>query len=289
MLGVLLFSRQAHSFDTVVVKNITAQPLNKSYRISGATQFNYNYYAVTKNDSNIYLLQNDETQKKSIVSKLGSAIDLKTFNHGLGYYSITKNHELNLEGISACSNVFYLVNENMANLIKVDIADANNKKLTEMKINDGGFEDFKDSSQKGFIQGFIGISADCKGNILYVAKRQTPNKIFVVDISNPKNNHVINSFDLGTELKDNISDLAYVKGLLYVLQKNSNSVFVMQPQSNGKFLEIARYDYSASSNYTRKSDDEGNAEGLIVREKSNGAKQVYLFLDSKNAVLEFQI
>lgn len=295
LLGGSLVMKPAYAGNiSIDPSHIIAHQLNQNYPFTGATTDQSYMYAVLKNQPTFYARQvqivqkNDHGETKKIAISKFVPVNLDDY---LGGYSFN----LNPQGIATCSSdTFYLVNENMSNLIKIDTTQKLINQLS-VRADPSKFDDYRDKSQKNFIQGFIGISADCNRKILYVAKRQTPNKIFVVDFSDQKNIHVVNAYDFGSDTQMNISDLSYFNGLIYVLQKNVNRVLAIRPLQNGKFEQVDRYDYSAASSdltVHEHNEDVGTAEGLVVNKKTENGKdflQMLLFLDSKNVYLELKI
>jgi hypothetical protein len=161
------------------------------------------------------------------------------------------------------------------NEVNGDILKADQTNLVPLQIGYKGFSDYKYEVGK---DGFIGVSADCENQILYIAKQKKPNQVFAVDLKLSK---VIKQYDLstGSDFDDDISDLFFKDQRLFVLQKNINNIAKVNPVLSESYVE-QRYDFSSISELTtaknENNDESGIAEALIVR---NGS--ILLFLDQR--------
>ena len=275
---------------SVVAKEISPEEvqyhqLSESYNISGAYGVQNYFFVVNDRDSVIYQLSWDQNKN----TKLVPYRDLSKLN---GYYSYAKQvkgeDKFDLEGVTSCADnngfVFYVVNEKTGDLLKI-----NSQGLQKLDIN---YENFPDYKYEEGNDGFMGVTADCGAQKLYVAKQKNPNIVYTIDLNQ---NAVSKAYDLstGSDSEDDISDLFFTGGKLYVLQKNKTNVLVMNPYT-GQHLN--NFGYSSISERTT-TNDKGIAEGLVVQ---GGA--IYLFLDqkrnlsahksqdkSKNVIVEFKI
>jgi hypothetical protein len=270
----ILFSSQVFALETITLdqSQTRTHPLNASHQISGAYGMQSYFFVVNDKDPMIYQLSWAEDsvtkQKKTVLNPYRNLEKL------YGYYSyassIKGSKKFDLEGVTSCSSnglLFYLVNE-----ITGDILKADSKNLSKLDIN---YEDFPDFRYDVGNDGFMGVTADCANQKLYVAKQKNPNIVFVVDLNAKR---VVNSFDLstGSDAEDDISDLFFKDNKLYVLQKNVTSIAVVNPNKTSNFIE-KRYDYSVMSSFAKTGDD-GIAEGIVVQ---NGS--AFLFLDQKKS------
>lgn len=265
--------------------SVTYHQLSESYNISGAYGVQNYFFVVNDKDSIIYQLSWDQNKN----TKLIPYRDLSKLN---GYYSYAKQvkgeDKFDLEGVTSCTDnngfVFYVVNEKTGDLLKI-----NSQGLLKLDIN---YENFPDYKYEEGNDGFMGVAADCGAQKLYVAKQKNPNIVYTIDL---KQNAVTKAYDLstGSDSEDDISDLFFTAGKLYVLQKNKTNVLVMNPYTGNTFNNFG---YSSISDRTT-TNDKGIAEGLVVQGGS-----VYLFLDqkknlstykpqdkSKNVIVEFKI
>ncbi len=240
--------------------------LDKSYEISGATVVKNRFYVVTDNDSEkIY-----EWDPKNTEQELTTAIDLTKIN---GYRNYSAANKINFEGISYCKNAFYIVNEKNNDVLKIT-----NKNFSALPIDKNVFDFNSDK------KGLEGIAIDCKGNRLFVSNQANPQRVFVFNLLNSTH---LTTFDLseqGVTKENNISDLFFENGYLYVLQKNRTSILMIHIHQDQQRW-IKRLDYSAFSGLYDAFDKEGNkkskdfAEGLTVL---NGT-EFYLFYDQGEA------
>ena len=272
-LGWALHSTPVSAIQNIQIQNFRSLPFDKNYNydITGAFGTGNHFFAVS--GSSIYQLT--QGLKPNTTSLLPFE-DLKTFSQ---FYTVTKaTGRLVLEGVTSCNDTIYVVNQGTRDLIKVQ-----NQTLQKIPVS---YEQFPDYKYEEGSDGFIGISADCDRQVLYVAKQKNPNKIFFIDLKSAK---VVNEYDLttGSDTEDNVSDLYFSNGLLYILQKNINSILVMDPMKSGNEAKVKRYDYSIAETITKDANHErGIAEGLVVVSQQ---KLIYLFLDSKNVIVELKI
>ncbi|MEZ4845578.1 MAG: SdiA-regulated domain-containing protein [Bdellovibrionota bacterium] len=207
--------------------------------------------------------------------KVTTLVPYKKLEELYGYYayakSISGNRKFDLEGVTSCSNngmVFYLVNEKTGDILKAD-----SKNLTKLNINYDSYPDFSYDLRN---DGFMGVTADCATNKLYVAKLKNPNIVFEVDLNLGK---VVRQFNMstGSDSEDDISDLFFKNGQLYVLQKNITSIALVDPTVKSNNFVSKRLDYSSMSDLT-KIDEIGIAEALVVQNNS-----IFLFLDQRKS------
>ena len=243
--------------------------LSETYQISGAYGVEKYFFVVNDKDPIIYQLSwFQESATSSPKTKLTPYRNLSELN---GYYSYAKNikgnDKFDLEGVTSCTDangfVFYVVNEKTGDLLKV-----NSQGLRKLTINDENYPNYRYEQGN---DGFMGVTADCGSQKLYVAKQKNPNIVFVIDL---KTNVVSKAYDLstGSNAEDDISDLFFTGGSLYVLQKNKNSILIMNPTTGAR---TGNLDYSSISKRTM-SGEHGLAEGLVIQGGS-----AFLFLDQK--------
>ncbi len=299
VLGLYTGFSSAYAFQTIAVTNTAQLPLSKNYRISGANAIGNSFFVVNNTDAEIYQLTQAQNLSNSPKSSLVPYKNLSTLN---GYYSYAKNipgeDKFDLEGVTFCSApkseqngglIFYLVNGKTGDILKVQ-----GDNLQKLEVSDENFPNFRYEVGN---DGFMGVTVDCLSQKLFVAKQKNPNIVFAIDLTQKA---VTRAYDLssGSDSEDDISDLFFNGGQLYVLQKNRASILVIDPAKKGKDIFLKNYDYSIVSDLTMSSEDVGIAEGLVVRDTTAG-KSVYLFLDqnatsskvdpNKNVIVELKI
>lgn len=283
VLGLYTGFSSAYAFQTIAVTKTAKLPLSENYRISGANAIGDSFFVVNNTDAEIYQLTRAQNLTNSPKSSLVPYKNLSTLN---GYYSYAKNisgeDKFDLEGVTFCQApknaqngglIFYLVNGKTGDILRVQ-----GDNLQKLELN---YENFPNFRYEVGNDGFMGVTVDCSDQKLFVAKQKNPNIVFAIDLNQKA---VTRSYDLssGSDLEDDISDLFFNDGQLYVLQKNRASILVINPAKNGQDIFLKNYDYSIVSDLTMSSEDVGIAEGLVVRDTSAG-KSMYLFLDQKVA------
>lgn len=195
-----------------------------------------------------------------------------------------------LEGLTKCNSTYYLVNEQVRHILKIenntlDILPIDFKPI--FKKNDYPLEKISTNA------GFEGITIDCKKNILYIAQERDPRAIIQVDL---KTNSVTNMFLLDNSKNKNgskdFTDLYFENDFLYILERNEYNIIKYDLKkkkivSNLSFEKIksgsARDLYSTGEPY-------GLAEGLAM---SNDT--IYISIDnnyhplSKKSEKEFNL
>jgi hypothetical protein len=169
-----------------------------------------------------------------------------------------------LEGITSCGNTFYLANEQVRHILKIDQG-----KLEKLNIN--FFPPFK---KQGYPlakiarnAGFEGIAIDCKSQTLFIAQERSPRGIIVYDLKNKKIKESI-LFD-NKETKwgsSDFADLHYANGFLYLLERNEH--FISKYDLNKKEI-VETVSYGKVKNiHLRELYDSGErfglAEGLTI-------------------------
>lgn len=310
--GLVFQSSTLFAFDSVTVtpENIRTIALDKTHQISGAhatrTSLGETVFVVKENDPIVYRVIKDATGKKAALEAIVDLTKLKG-QYRFAQSFIGKNYDL--EGITACKADLYTVNESSADIIKSDM-----QNVTKMQVNSENFPDYQYNPGSAQKDGFIGITADCAKQVLYVAKQNNPNMVFVVSLvkkDNEGKNLVVGQFNLsgGSNVDDDISDLFFYDSKIYVLQKNMNSIVPVDPtlvcDETVKSCMVGKYDFSAISAFTTapnsQGDSEGIAEALTVSTNPTTKKHVFtIYQDqrknnpknndkSKDAIFKFEI
>lgn len=189
-------------------------------------------------------------QKFDLAKFKGFDAYIKTFDEQLKQNPAAK--VLDLEGITRCAEILYIINEAPRQVLVVDVR---KKTFAVMNIQ-WSDEQRKMLAEGGINAGFEGIAADCAQGLLYLAKEREPRHIFsvkmdtgaVVDafdfpVSNRGHQKVINPFTGGDGLMDvgpDMADLFYDEGFLYVLERNSYEVTKVDLKTH---LPVARASY----------------------------------------------
>ncbi len=196
--------------------------------------------------------------------------------------NIDKSHKLispfDLEGITACGDTFYIVNEQAREILKV------NTQLEKLEV------DFKEPfKQFGFPlpkvsvnAGFEGITADCKNKRLYVAQERSPRAIIEIDLNTNKVLRMFKTKDDKQKYPD-YADLHFFNGYLYILERNSYSILKFSLKENKviqkySFLKMDK-ENSAQDLYNT-GEPFGLAEGIAFDETT-----IYISFDNNKSPL----
>ena len=149
-----------------------------------------------------------------------------------------KNRRFDLEGLTTCGTEVFIANERVRQVIKVN---TKNKTVSvPVVLKDQGV--FEGSANAGF----EGIAADCKSEILYIAKERDPSFILSVSLKNSKvlgkhtfersnriGQKVINPWngDGLFTINEDIAGLKFHNGFLYVLERNTSEVAKVNPKT----------------------------------------------------------
>lgn len=276
-LGMFILAGTASAFETVRISNFQPHQLDKTYPITGAYGSKSDFYTVSRNSSLISKITPANSKSTLVaytdVSKLSGLYSAFTKRNGENF---------DFQAISVCQKektlpIFYVVNGFTGEILKIQ-----DKSLERVAVD---YEKFPDYKYEDGNDGFRGLTVDCKNDKLFVAKEKNPNIVYTIDLKTKTVEHEHN-LSTGEEKAEDISDLFYFNNQLYVLQKNISSVLVMNPNKPGTTSFVRRYDYSQAKTKTPIKNSSGykNAEGLVVFEKS-----IYLFLDSKDVIVELKI
>lgn len=275
-VGLTLSFSAAFASEKITITQTKNLPLDQNYNIAGAYGNSKYFFTVNNTDQKIYQLRiSDDNPEQSKLFQYKDLTGLDGKYDVVGSHNVEKNIDgkLNLEGIAFCPApknstqgglIFYLVNGKTGDILKVQ-----GNTMKKLPIN---YENFPNFEHNVGNDGFTGVAVDCQNQKLYVSKLKNPNIVFSIDLAN---NIVIDSDDLstGSDSEDDISDLFFSNGRLYVLQKNITMIQVIDPAIKEKTLVEKTYDYSIASD-TVKIGDRGLAEALVVQDQS-----IYLFLD----------
>lgn len=271
-LGIL-FSSAAQAYNTIEISSDNAKslPIN-AQGISGAQVHNGHFFVTKEGETTIYKAHIDFSGNTT--TTIAPHRDLTTVFGKYAFSKALNGKKYDPEGLTSCTDangiVFYVVNEVNGDIIRTD-----SKELYALPITYADFPKYKYDEGK---DGFMGITADCTNKKLYVAKLKNPNVVFAIDLNL---NKVVAQYDLstGSDTEDDISDLFFYSGKLYVLQKNINHVAVVNPATA---KTETRYDFESIAETTMaksaKGDQIGIAEALIVRPGS-----ILLFLDQRKS------
>lgn len=185
-----------------------------------------------------------------------------------------------LEGISYCSDNFYLANEQARHILKV-----NNKKIEKIDLDFTEiFKKFgtelKDISTNA---GFEGLTVDCKNQILYVAQERQPRAIIVVDLKEkkPVDIFVTPGKKVG-EVSPDYTDLFFENGFLYILERNFHKIDKVDPKTK---KVIASFSYGhTDSLHLKKIYDTGKPYGIAEGLTMNN-ELIYIGIDNNKSKL----
>lgn len=126
-----------------------------------------------------------------------------------------ENIALDLEGLGYCGNTWYLINESDNNVYSFSPDGGFSKVDIEYEaFGESRFNWLKNA-------GYEGIALDCEGGILYLAKERQPRFLYKVELATGK--MLIKAAIPETHSND-IADLFYENGFLYLLERNGNYV-----------------------------------------------------------------
>lgn len=223
--------------DELKFKNIYF--LDKNLEISGMitdSQNNLLFISDNKEDEFIYKLSLND-KKTYLTEPFIKINDLKNFQEY--YYSTLLSYKgerwikspWDLEGIARCGNTIFLANEQVREIIKLDLKE---KTLKVLDIN----------TKVAFIElgvpleniptnaGFEGVSVDCENNILYIAQERNPRAIFSYNLKNNQYLGLIKTESLkNTQISPDYSDLFYLNGFLYILERNEWNILKLDPKT----------------------------------------------------------
>jgi len=291
-------------------ENITTIQLDQVHQFSGAhtvkTNLGETTFVVKENDPIVYRVIQDAASKKVRLEPFRDLTKLKG-QYRFAKSFIGKNYDL--EGVTACKTVVYTVNESSAEIIRADL-----EYVSTLEVNSENFPDYQYNPGAQLKDGFIGITADCDRQVLYVAKQNNPNMIFVVSLTKKDTEGkylVVGQYNLssGSDVEDDISDLFYFGELIYVVRKYGPEVAIVDPtkvcDETNKSCMIAKYDLSAISRITTAKDASGETVGIaealtVSANPVNGKKVITIYQDqrknnpanndkSKDVIFKFEI
>ncbi len=279
-----LILMQAMSFQAAAEEQSSELKLSEIWyadsalEISGIMKSANSYYIVSDNRDDHHLYAASPKNKRL---SFKSILDLNELKGGKKYKRSLKDHKelkkknrrWDLEGMANCGDTIYLINERVREVVRVD----GKKSLTQLPIN---FKEvYPDIDKGGANAGFEGIAVDCKSQHLYLAKERGPRHLFKVDLktnkiikhgditgSNRQGQKVIH-FVTGDGLMTigpDIADLAFDKGYLYVLERNTYEVTKVDPAT---FKVIKRLSYLFSEHLLYEPTEPfGLSEALLLEE-----------------------
>lgn len=128
---------------------------------------------------------------------------------------------LDFEGITKCGEDFYIVNEQVRHVLKI-----NQKRIEQIDIDFLSYFDKKvaDANTFSLNAGFEGIAIDCKHKRLYVAQERSPRRILIVNLDT---NEIMEDFDIKldeNQMNPDFAGLFYEKHHLYILERNNYKI-----------------------------------------------------------------
>lgn len=197
--------------------------------------------------------------------------------------NMDKSHKLispfDLEGMTACSNTFYLVNEQAREVLKIT------NELKKLDI------DFKVPFKKfGFPlkkvpvnAGFEGITVDCKNKKLYIAQERSPRAIIEVDLVSNKVIQMFKTKDDDQKYPD-YADIHYHNNHLYILERNTYTILKYSLKDK-KLIERYSFLKMDNGNSAKELYDTGKpfglAEGLAFDKET-----IYIAFDNNKSPLK---
>ncbi len=216
-------------------------------------------------------------------------IDLSKLNGHSSYFakSLLFKHAgklvkspFDLEGITFCQETFYLVNEQVRHILKVE-----KNKLSRLELN---FEQiFKKNNfpleKISTNAGFEGIVADCKNQKLYIAQERSPRAIIQVNLKTSKVEDMFLIDNSNTKHgSQDFADLYYEKDHLYLLKRNTHQItkYNLKTKKEVKTFNFGNTKGIHLREIYETGEPYGLAEGLAVTED-----RIYIGIDNnKNKI-----
>jgi len=168
-------------------------------------------------------------------------------------FPLAKVGRFDLEGIATCGASVYLVNERAREALRIE-----NGRLDIVPVK---------PDQEGLWtgepnDGLEGVAADCAGSVLYLAKEGPAPFVLVVDGKAAGAAKKKSYARAAADRNPDISDLAFVDGFLYSLERNNHTIAKIDPRT---FEVVARVSFADPVRGLYKTNKpKGLAEGLAI-------------------------
>lgn len=251
----------------IILKNVLFA--KSPIEFSGLTFSNGVFYGVGDNNDDYYIYKLELFNKRFVFKKEINLSKLSGFKEYIE--SISKNKTIDFEGISECDGSFYLINERVRHVIKVD-------EHNFSKLNIDFPEDVLSGPKNA---GFEGIGIDCPHKILFIAKERNPRFLVKIDmntlkvilykdisLSNRAGQKIINSIsgDGLLTISPDFSGLAFYNENLYVIERNTYEIAKINPDTL-KVLSRVSFFFSLKNAYDTL-EPFGLAEALFITPKN---------------------
>ncbi len=164
-----------------------------------------------------------------------------------------------LEGIDVCDRLIYFIDEKNPEVIYMYNLTDNTVKTSTVpgsilkKVLKGNNDDFE------------GIAYDCNTNTMYLAKERNIKTIFRFNI---QSGQVYNDITFNTDSDDDISDIKFHNGFLYILERKKQQITKYNVQNN----TIDKYTYTFLETTTNK--------GEAQRQMFNGSNESFGYAEA---------
>lgn len=261
------------------------------YEISGLAELGHELIIVSDEPEH-YFLYRVEPKSKDHRMKFVPALDLtrlagwdkvqEAMKEVLGVPA--KDRRLDLEGVAACPGTIYLASERARQILVIEDQKA-------IKVAPIDFAAVTDLFAGGPNAGFEGVTADCAGKVLYVAKEREPRRIFKIDMATWKiadtfeiapsdraGQRVINPFTAEGlfDLSPDVADLFFQNGFLYALERNTYEVTKIDPATKQVVSRVSFYKTEKPLYET--GEPFGLAEALFMSDK-----EIWIGLDNNQS------
>ena len=226
------------------------------FDLSGIVQFKDKVYVVADKKWNNKIYRVDTTSNNFTINPV---------------ISVCPDDKIDYEGIDACDNQIYLIEEWFDDVYTLNPDSCRPEKI---KIN---WEERNIDRSNWGNSGLEGLAIDCDKKILYLAKEREPRRIFKIDL---KTGEISEPFikTLGEQRSGyDIADMKYENGYLYILERGRGIITRITTETK----EIRTYSFQNTvlNNGKRIFENEhpeyGMAEALLLTKK-----QIWIGLDN---------
>jgi uncharacterized protein YjiK len=199
---------------------------------------------------------------------------------------LEKDRRHDFEGIARCGSTYYIIDERVRKVIEV-----RNGKFREFPLHLSTLTNLWSGEANA---GFEGIAVNCDDQLLYLAKEREPRLLITVNLKSgdlisyssklprsARDNQRVIDFKTGRGLmkvNEDISDLFFVDGALYVLERYTREIVKLDPKTL-KELKRVSYFFSEFGLY-QTALPFGLAEGLAI-----AGNRIYVAIDHNHESL----
>lgn len=287
---VLSFLLVTNLYAKVSLKLKEIKFLDNNLEISGLTKDkNNNLLIVSDNTEDQFIYQLIEKDSKSYSTKPYVSFS-KLSGFYLYYYSALIGHHAgrwikspwDLEGIYRCNDDYYLVNEQVRHVLKINIL-KNEFEVIKLDLNQA-FKDIGTLLDKiSNNAGFEGLALNCKEQVLYIAQERDPRAIIIYDLKDKSYQGIIQTeLETKTQISPDYSDLYYSNNFLYVLERNEWNILKIDLKTK-EIIERFSFDENSILNLRKvykTNKPYGLAEALYIEDN-----QIVLGIDNNNSPL----